>query len=183
MKRNLQLILVAGLLLTSSLVCSLINPAASTATAVPLAIQSPAAASNQTEVVSPTVNEPIPTAVSTGAIAGTLNFPAEGIPPMRVVAFSTSGAAWFAVEVDQGNTFTIKDVPAGEYTVVAYPLDKNLNGLAGGFSQFVPCGLSVECSDHSLIPVTVKPGEVTADIRPADWYAPPDAFPPDPSIQ
>ena len=183
MKRNLQLLLVAGLLAASSLVCSRFSPSTATETTEPLKAQSPQADSGQVEPTAPPTQAPTETALPTGAITGTLNFPAEGIPPMRVVAFSVDAQTWFSVEVNQGNTFLIENLPAGEYTVVAYPLDPNLAGLAGGYSQFVPCGLSVDCSDHSLIPVTVRAGETTADVRPADWYAPEGAFPPDPSNQ
>ena len=45
----------------------------------------------------------------------------------------------------------------------------------------VPCGLSVECGDHSLLAVEVQSGQTTADVNPADWYAPEGAFPPDPA--
>lgn len=181
MKRNLQLIMIAGLLLASSVVCSMFTPATGTETPEALETHAPLVESGQTEIAQAPTAESTATAVPTGAISGRLNYPSEGIPPMRVVAFSVSNENWFAVEVTQGNVFTISDLPAGEYTVVAYPLDANLNSLAGGYSQYVPCGLSVDCSDHSLIPVTVNPGETTADIQPADWYAPPGAFPPDPS--
>jgi hypothetical protein len=50
-------------------------------------------------------------------------------------------------------------------------------GLAGGYTQAVPCGLSVNCTDHSLIPVQVNNGVVTQNINPGDWYAPEGSFP------
>jgi hypothetical protein len=65
----------------------------------------------------------------------------------------------------------------GQYHVVAYPLDAP---FGGGYTQAVPCGLSVNCTDHSLIAVTVSAGQETANINPGDWYAPESSFPADP---
>jgi hypothetical protein len=50
----------------------------------------------------------------------------------------------------------------------------------GGYTAAVLCGLSVDCTDHGLLPVTVIAGQVTSGIDPTDWYAEPGAFPPNP---
>ena len=77
----------------------------------------------------------------------------------------------------QGQSTYELTVPAGEYYVVAYTLDGK---LSAGYSAAVPCGLSVDCKDHTLIAVKVKTGEVVENINPQDWYAPAGAFPPMP---
>ncbi len=126
---------------------------------------------------------------STGTITGTLSYPSEFLPHMRVVAFSlTDGKAYF-VDVDRG-TFSI-DVPAGTYYVVSYPYEGVVgkmgqadsytlgggSGLAGGYTEMVLCGLYVDCAPHTLIPVTVIAGQTVKDINPGDWYAPEGTFP------
>lgn len=122
--------------------------------------------------------DPLAPAPVFGSISGSLSFPSEGIPPLRVVAFNlTSGEYYYVKTVQNQGSYRIENLPAGSYHVVAYVLDGT---YAGGYSQAVPCGLSVNCTDHSLVNVTVNPGQETADINPADWYAPPGSFPPAP---
>ena len=48
-------------------------------------------------------------------------------------------------------------------------------------SQAVPCGLSVTCTDHSLITVSVTAGATLTGIDPNDYYAPDGTYPPMPS--
>lgn len=131
--------------------------------------------------------EPIPTLepglepeeVPTGAIGGALSYPSEGIPPLVVIAFSmTEPGTFFKVETSQNQgTYTLENVPEGSYKVVAYPQGDSQTGFSGGYSKAVPCGLSVICTDHSLIAVVVKPGQVTKGADPKDWYAPENSFP------
>lgn len=111
-----------------------------------------------------------------GKITGNLGFPSEGIPELTVYAFDTlNQKKYFTVEtqVNQG-TFTIINVDPGSYYIVAYP--KN-NDFAGSYTKAVPCGLSVECTDHSMIDVIVNPGETVSGVEVRDWYAPLGTFP------
>jgi len=133
--------------------------------------------------------------LSTGTIIGRLSYPSEFLPPMRVVAFSlTDGRAYFVDVRDEGH-YSL-EVPAGTYYVVSYVYQEAVNGNrgeadaytlnggvspAGGYTQMVPCGLSVGCDDHSLLPVPVAAGQTTEEIHADDWYAPPGTFPPMPN--
>ncbi len=121
---------------------------------------------------------PSPSVPEFGSIRGNLSYPSQFIPPLRVVAIQlATQEAYFVDTVENQTSYQIDNLPPGQYHVIAYTKD---GLLAGGYTQMVPCGLSAECTDHSLIPVAVQPGQVTADIDPADWYAPVDAFPPNP---
>ncbi len=112
------------------------------------------------------------------AILGQLSYPSEGIPPLKVVAFDVITQAPVAsVETEAGQSSYSLSVPDGIYYVVAYTQDGQ---LAGGYTNAVPCGLSVECTDHSLLPVPAANGTATDGIDPADWYAPAGSFPPAP---
>jgi hypothetical protein len=177
--RNLKnrLLLLAGVVMLSSVFCARLTtmdntpapgPAATTPTAAGIIIRETQPAASKAE---------------NGSISGMLSYPSESIPPLRVVAFRVDGGAWYAVEVTAGNQFLIENLPAGDYYIVAYLIDKQVNqgGFAGGYSYFVPCGMSVDCSDHTLIPVEVASGCVTTGINPGDWYAPENTFPPDPA--
>jgi len=116
-----------------------------------------------------------------GAISGNLSYPSSFIPPLAIVAFRVGGSPtdYYYVTTKQGDTtYTISGMTNGEYYVVAYLLDNP--SFAAGYSQAVPCGLSVDCTDHSLIPVPVANGGATTNINPGDWYAPEGSFIPYP---
>jgi len=113
-----------------------------------------------------------------GAISGNLSYPSSFIPSLAVVAFRVGGSPtdYYYTITNQGDTtYTITDMSDGEYYVVAYSLENP--SLAGGYTQAVPCGLSIDCSDHSLILVPVANGGATGDVNPGDWYAPAGTFP------
>src|SRR5688572_25857710 len=132
---------------------------------------------------SPTATEtlsttPMSTFPETGYISGTLMFPSEGVPPLRVVAFPVGGGApSYTDTVANQGTYTL-ELAVGTYHVVAYTMD---GSFSGGYTHAVPCGLSVDCPDHSLIDVVVTSGATTADVIPGDFYAPDGSFPPMPS--
>lgn len=136
--------------------------------------------------ISPTPS-PLPptiTPIKAGGIAGSLGYPASVIPALRIVAFKVGEDFWKSVDTAQNaRSFQINDLTPGKYLIVAYllspgKLDPN---YSGGYSRAVLCGLTAKCTDHSLIPVEVKAGEITPNIIPADWYAPKGTFPRNPS--
>lgn len=111
-----------------------------------------------------------------GIVSGTLGYPSEMIPAVSIYAFNSNDETqFFSVETSENDQTFSLDVPAGTYYLVAYPL--GTPEMAGGYSQAVPCGLTVECTDHSLIPVTVAAGEIIDTIEIKDWYAEPGTFP------
>ncbi|MBX3004650.1 MAG: carboxypeptidase regulatory-like domain-containing protein [Anaerolineales bacterium] len=112
-----------------------------------------------------------------GSLSGSLSYPSEFIPGMTVVAWSVEhpGTYYYVTTSDGTSFYQISNLPAGDYQVVAYT-----NGMAGGHSFAVACGLSVECTDHSLVTVEVKSGQDSAGVNPQDWYAPEGSFPAQP---
>lgn len=126
----------------------------------------------------PSTTEVEPDAEAEGTITGSLSYPSEAIPPLKVIAFDARTEAPVAtVDTKAGQSTYSLSVPIGGYYVVAYALDGR---LAGGYTLAVLCGLSVECTDHTLVPVGVAPGFAPEGIDPADWYAPEGSFPPMP---
>lgn len=110
----------------------------------------------------------------TGTITGTLSYPSEIVPAQRVVAFDiTDITRYYPVELPEGGTYSI-EVPTGTYVVLSYLIDPvSLGadpGLYAAYSKAVACGLTVDCTDHGLAPVSVETGEVLTDINPGDWY-------------
>jgi len=131
--------------------------------------------------------QPLPQQVPTeellpGSVSGQLSYPSEMIPSLRLVLWNVEDGTYLTMEVPQDTfEFRWENVPAGHYQLVAYLRNGDLGAFAGGYTKAVPCGLSVDCNDHSLIVFEVRPGEDTSGIDPGDWYAPADAFPADPT--
>lgn len=136
----------------------------------------PVDAATSTYTLVPTITV-TPTPVP-GSVSGTLSYPSSFLPPLRVVAYNTNGLFYRYVDTMQNQgSYQITGLVPGLYHVVAYVMD---GSLAGGYTQAVPCGLSFECADHSLIDVVVEAGKDTPNINPGDWYAPEGIFPPMP---
>lgn len=109
-----------------------------------------------------------------GTINGQLSYPSSFIPAQTIVAFDVNSANYYFINTSENQSTYSINVPPGTYYVVAYTQD---GSLSAGYSYAVPCGLSVECTDHSLIPVVVITGQATNQANPQDWYAPPGLFP------
>lgn len=113
-----------------------------------------------------------------GKVKGTLCYPSEYIPAMKVYIKNQDTKKVYSLEAKQNQrAFLFKEIPAGKYVAYAYTLDEtmtdghdNSSKAGGGYTQFVPCGLSVDCSDHSLITFHVKNGETADGIEICDWY-------------
>ena len=116
---------------------------------------------------------PDPLQPTTGNISGGLGYPSEYIPAMRVVAFELFSDAFYFVDTGLNQTsYELEELPVGTYQVVAFILDQGPD-MAGGYTYFVTCGMTAECTNHRLQDVFVYPGETTVGIDPVDFYAPP----------
>lgn len=140
---------------------------------------------NEKKIAAPTAtpsnqNDEKSPPVQLGAITGTTGYPSQGIPPLEIFAFKAGDHSVYFKITTQTNqqSFTIDSVSPGSYVLVAYPTDTS--ELAGGYTKAVACGLSVECTDHSLIEVQVTAGQTTSGVEIKDWYAPAGQFPPKP---
>jgi hypothetical protein len=159
-----------------------LTQAAPTSTSLPIENNPPQPSPTSTSGATDNIPTFTPPAGQSGSISGTLSYPAEGIPAMAIIAYVVGGSPndYYYVTTDQGeNSYQIFNLPVGAYHIVAYTLGGGgfPAGLAGGYTQAVPCGLSVSCTDHSLIAVQVNNGQDTANANPQDWYAPDGTFP------
>jgi hypothetical protein len=114
---------------------------------------------------------------STGLITGYLSFPSEHIPALTIVATRIDNGknTYYSLQTADGQSSYALRVDPGIYQVVAYAGD-----YAGGYTEYVACGLENYCGDHALLPVLVQAGDMLSDINPGDWYAPAGTFPPRP---
>lgn len=115
-----------------------------------------------------------PAPVGNGTVTGTLGYPSEVIPPMKIYFQNVNTADVLTLSTGENQGSYSKTLPPGTYHVYAW---LEGNGLGGSYSAAVPCGLSVDCTDHSLLPVVVTPGGTTAGIDITDWYGPPGSVP------
>lgn len=105
--------------------------------------------------------------VGSGRLEGVLHYPSESIPPLTVYARSvTTGETFLTTTVENQQTFVIEDLPPGVYHVFAWVSD----GPGGAYTQAVRCGLTPDCTDHTLIAVPVPAGQTTTGVDVADWY-------------
>ena len=108
-------------------------------------------------------------AAGTGRITGTLSYPSEYLPPMRVCAFELAEGTPYCVRTGKDQArYQLDGVPPGDYLVLAFP--QEADALPGGYTGCAR-DLSAACRDHDLQPIIVAAGQTTADINPADYYA------------
>ncbi len=117
--------------------------------------------------------------ITTGTIKGDLSYPSEYYPGMAIYAFKADDySIYYLTETqDHQGDFVLADIPAGIYHLIAYAKKDGPTNFGGGYTKAVPCGLSVDCPDHTFIPVVVKAGETTIGVELSDWYAPEGTFP------
>jgi hypothetical protein len=115
-----------------------------------------------------------PAAVGNGTVTGALGYPSEVIPPMKVYFENVNTADVLTLSTGENQGTYSKTLPPGTYHVYAW---LEGNGLGGSYSAAVPCGLTVDCTDHSLLPVVVTAGGTTAGIDITDWYGPAGSVP------
>lgn len=117
-------------------------------------------------------------ASTTGVVQGKLCFPSEYVPAMNVyLKASGSNMIYKLVSKENELAFTFKKIPEGSYVAFAYTTEATMLDMnnkkskaSGGFTKFVPCGLSVDCKDHALITFKVTKGKTTNAIDICDWY-------------
>ena len=72
----------------------------------------------------------------------------------------------YSLQTGEGWQAYSNEIPVGNYYVFAVVADST--NFAGGYTQAVLCGLTADCTDHSLIPVTIIEGEAVTGIDVTD---------------
>jgi hypothetical protein len=118
-----------------------------------------------------------------GIISGDqLMYPADSMPALAIYALSTTDSSRYFYVVTTGQlSYRIAGVAPGTYYVIAYlaaPRSARFKALVGGYTRFLACEGAPNCNDHTLIQVTVHPGETVSHINPNDYYG--GIYPPRP---
>lgn len=111
-------------------------------------------------------------------VNGTLCYPSEYLPKMNVyLKEAKSNKVYKVITQENQQAFKFKSIPFGDYYAYAYTIEDltiDSNGkkakASGGFTQAVPCGLNVNCTDHSLIPIKLRSKTNKEVIKICDWY-------------
>jgi hypothetical protein len=178
--RTLLLVSAALAVSCTPLAPSTTTPSSSPSAAAVTATPSPSAAA---AVACPAFRQ-----ISPGAISGKFGYPAEGIPPLALIAVRADDPSVFRVvhtrRVERSvgaQSYTIAAVEPGTYLVLAYVEGSTTAPIAGAYTPAVACGLGATCTDHSLIRVTVRAGQDVTGVDILDWYAPQGTFPAKPA--
>lgn len=103
-------------------------------------------------------------------VKGKLSYPSEYVPSLIVYLKNTATGELFKYVSKEGEMkYEFKNIPAGKYVAYCYLNDSD-SDFGAGYTKAVPCGLSVECNDHSLIQFEVKEKGITDKINIGDWY-------------
>lgn len=116
-----------------------------------------------------------------GVITGSLSYPSDfDFPRMIVCAEAVDSRRIHCTDKRVTNrrsgkvTYRLR-VPAGSYHVFATIVNdevpaEDYRGYKAYYSEFVKCGLSVNCPSHEPIKLTVRAGQTLTGIDPGDWY-------------
>jgi len=115
---------------------------------------------------------------TSGTVRGTVCYPSEYIPAMNIYLKNKETNKIYSLDIKENQKpFKFKKVPAGNYIAFAYTVqeistdDNNKTSIAnGGYTHAVPCGLTVDCKDHSLLVFKVENGKTTKNIQICDWF-------------
>ena len=112
---------------------------------------------------------PAESASRVGTIRGQLSYPSDYLPEdLQVCARAVRSGEVYCNSRRDGQSYSL-EVPAGAYHVWAQTGD--WPQIRAFFSEFVRCGLTAACVDHTPIEVVVGAGGETSGVDPGDWYS------------
>ncbi len=101
---------------------------------------------------------------------------------IHVVAFLKDTDQYYSVDLQGSGAndyiFTIENLPAGVYRVFAFTSASPFAApFPSAYSNYVKCGLRKNCTDHSLVDVTVIAGQKTGGVYILDTVGAPEFTP------
>lgn len=114
-----------------------------------------------------------------GSIAGTIRYPSEDIPAMRICATYRGGMMHGCTQTKPGqNTYRIDYLAPAEAYMVMASIEQG-EWPIGGHAQPIRC-IQAPCPDSTLIPVEIKPGQGIQGIDINEFVTDADSWPPMP---
>ena len=119
--------------------------------------------------------QPTGTGSMAGTVSGRICYPSEPpLPPLTIYFQEVSTQDVTELAHTNGTGRYTAVLPPGTYIAYAWNFEY---GGGGTYSEAVPCGLNISCTDHTLIEFTVPPGGVVEDVDICDWYGGPGSVP------
>lgn len=119
-------------------------------------------------------SDPVRAAVVSGRVA----YPAGGAPPLEVYAVNVDDPSrFYMTSTSLNNTLFSMRLPAGRYQLFAYTMPGSEPVLSGAYTEYVRCGERIECSDHTVLTLTVGADETWDGIVIGDWFNSTVVFP------
>lgn len=123
----------------------------------------------------PTIASESAPAPGLGTVSGFVQFPGCHVPDdLEVCAEPPTGGTEVPCVAPtlsaKGPRYALQ-LPAGRYRIFARAPSVDTNYRAY-YTAAVTCGLTADCRDHRPQLVTVRAGQVTDGISPADWVTP-----------
>ncbi len=109
---------------------------------------------------------------------GVLCYPSEYIPKMTVYLKQTNSQKVYQLKtIENQRSFKFTNIPFGEcccYFYTIYKILTDTRGIeskaSGGYTKAVPCGLTVDCKDHTLIKFRIDSNICKDTISICDFY-------------
>lgn len=109
-----------------------------------------------------------------GLATGKICYPSQYIPAMTVYFKEVNSGVVSSLPIAQNQLTYQMNLPPGTYHAYAWLMD---NSMGGSYSYAVPCGLSVNCTNHNPLPFSIFAGTTTTGIDICDWYSQSDVPP------
>lgn len=106
-----------------------------------------------------------------GVVKGEICYPSQFIPEMTVYLEEMESGLITEVEIARNQRIFSTSLEPGMYSAYAYPDEMGNNPLGGAYTEFVVCGMGLECTDHALRIFEIRSGDTLNEIRVCDWYA------------
>lgn len=115
---------------------------------------------------------------TSGTVRGNVCYPSDYIPAMNVYLKNKKTDKIYSLDLQENQKpFKFKKIPEGNYIAFAHTIQEVSTDLndktsiaSGGYTHAVPCGLTVDCKDHSLLIFKVEKGKTTKNIQICDWF-------------
>jgi hypothetical protein len=106
---------------------------------------------------------------------GEVCYPSDILPPITIYFQNVGTLEIIYHALGKGGTPYRVELPGGVYIAFAWPNDRY---FAIAYTEYVRCGGGERCTDHSLVPFLVRPGNVTTGVDICDREADVDGLPP-----
>lgn len=124
-------------------------------------------------------NPPTPTP-PVGFVKGRICYPSDRIPVMTAYFVNLDNKSQFELGIQAGQSEYNVEIPPGNYYAYAWVSDYKVGGM---YSQYVACGMTESCTDHTPASFVVTAGTTVGNIDLCDWGILPAALPVPPGFK